>query len=81
MEKREIMEQVMEIVKETLEADQVAPGSRMQEDLELESLNFYELLGALENHFRIRIPEKILADTSTVKDIADVVIHILDGKR
>lgn len=81
MDRKEVTEQVIEIVKEVLETEDAGAESKMQEELEIESLDFYELLGALEHHFRVRIPEKILADTETVGDIADAVIRIMEKNR
>lgn len=73
----EILSEVIEIVEEVLEESDVTAESHMQDDLEIESLEFYELLGALENGFRIKMPEKILAGVETVEDIAIEVERIL----
>lgn len=77
MEFDEILSNVIEIVEEVLEESNVTAESHMQEDLEIESLEFYELLGALENGFRIKMPEKILADVDTVEDIAIEVERLM----
>lgn len=77
MEFDEILSNVIEIVEEVLEESNVTAESHMQDDLEIESLEFYELLGALENGFRIKMPEKILAGVETVEDIAIEVERLM----
>lgn len=77
MEFDEILSNVIEIVEEVLEESNVTAESHMQDDLEIESLEFYELLGALENGFRIKMPEKILAGVDTVEDIAIEVERLM----
>ena len=78
MSKQEILEKVIEIVEEIMEVEDVAEDTHMQEDLGIESMNFYELLGRLEDDFHIRMPEKVLAEVDTVQDIADEVERILN---
>ena len=52
----------------------------MQDDLHIESLDFYSLLANLEKQFRIRIPERVLAEVETVGDIVDEVMNIQNKK-
>ena len=78
MSKQEILEKVIEIVEEIMEVEDVAEDTHMQEDLGIESMNFYELLGRLEDDFHIRMPEKVLAEVDTVQDIANEVERILN---
>ena len=78
MSKQEILEKVIEIVEEIMEVEDVTEDTHMQEDLEIESMNFYELLGRLEDDFHIRMPEKVLAEVDTVQDIAEEVERILN---
>lgn len=78
MSKQEILEKVIEIVEEIMEVENVAENTHMQEDLGIESMNFYELLGRLEDDFHIRMPEKVLAEVDTVQDIANEVERILN---
>lgn len=73
MSYEEILEQTIEIVKEIMETDEVTAKTRMQADLGIESMNFYELLGRIEDDFRIRMPEKVLAEVDTVADIAKAI--------
>lgn len=78
MSYEEILDKVIDVIEEVLETQDVTGKTQMLEDLEIESLEFYELLGSLENAFRIKIPEKILAGVDTVEDIADEVERIMN---
>lgn len=76
----EILEKVIKLVEETLDVEDVTAETLMQDDLGIESLEFYELLSNLEMAFRIKIPEKILSNVETVDDIAYEVEKILEKK-
>ncbi|MBQ6886499.1 MAG: acyl carrier protein [Lachnospiraceae bacterium] len=76
----EILEQVIEIVKETMDVEEVTPETLMEDELGISSLEFYELLNNLESAFGIKIPEKILSNVETVEDIAYEVNTILERK-
>lgn len=78
MEMEDIIEKVIMVVKETLDRDDVEPDSLMVDDLNIESLEFYELLGNLESAFHIKVPEKILSNVDTVEDIAIAVQRIME---
>ena len=81
MEREEILKQVIAVVEKTLKVSDIDEDTYMQDDLHIESLDFYTLLANLEKNFRIRIPERILAAVETVGDIADEVETILAKKR
>ena len=80
MDREEILEGVIEVVKKTLKASDVDEDTFMQDDLHIESLDFYSLLANLEKQFKIRIPERYLAEVETVGDIADLVSDIRSKK-
>ncbi len=80
MERDEILTNVIEVVEDTLNAKDVEEGTYMQDDLHIESLDFYTLLSQLEKRFKIRMPERVLAKVETVGDIADEVEKILEKK-
>ena len=71
------LDQVIEVIKEVMKVDDIDEETYMQEDLHIESLEFYALLAKLEKKFKIRIPERVLAQVETVGDIADEVEKIL----
>ena len=80
MTKDEILDQVIEVVEKTLRVSDIDEDTYMQDDLHIESLDFYSLLANIEKQFRIRMPERILANVETVGDIADEVETILVKK-
>lgn len=80
MKKEEILDQVIEVVEKTLRVSDIDEDTFMQDDLHIESLDFYSLLANIEKQFRIRMPERILANVETVGDIADEVETILAKK-
>ncbi|MCR4930073.1 MAG: acyl carrier protein [Lachnospiraceae bacterium] len=80
MERSEVTEQVIEVVEKTLKVKDIDEDTYMQDDLHIESLDFYSLLANLEKQFRIRIPERVLAEVETVGDIVDEVINIQSKK-
>lgn len=77
---QEILDEVIEIVSEVMDTDDVTADMYMQDDLEISSLEFYELLSRLENAFGVKVPEKILSNVETVEDIAYEVNGIMEKK-
>ncbi len=80
MSSEEILDGVIEVVCEVMKVSDIDEDTYMQDDLHIESLDFYTLLAKLEKKFKIHIPERILAAVETVGDIADEVEAILDKK-
>ncbi|MGP1348265.1 MAG: acyl carrier protein [Stomatobaculum sp.] len=79
MTRDEVIEKVIEIVKDVVDIDdELTAESDMQEDVGIDSLDFYNLLGRLESDFKIRMPERVLAKTQTIEDIAAAVMNILE---
>jgi len=75
-----ILDEVIEIVKDVMETDEVDADTLMEDDLEIASLEFYELLSRLEKKFSIKMPEKVLSNVETVDDIAYEVETIMKKK-
>ena len=77
MEREEVIEKVIAVIRDVMDVNQVEidEDTEMQGDLNIDSLDFYSLLGARESNFHIRMPEKELANTETIGDIADAVIR------
>ncbi|MBP3339965.1 MAG: acyl carrier protein [Lachnospiraceae bacterium] len=76
----DILNEVIEIVKDVMETDEVDADTLMEDDLEIASLEFYELLSRLEKKFSIKMPEKVLSNVETVDDIAYEVETIMKKK-
>ncbi len=56
-----------------LEADHIQPDSRLNEDLDIDSLAAVELAMELENEFGIQIEDEELVKLKTVQDIVDLM--------
>ena len=76
MTRDEVIEQVIEVTEKTLKVKDIDEDTYMQDDLHIESLDFYSLLANLEKSFGIRIPERVLARVETIGDIADEIVEI-----
>ena len=63
-----------------MEFEDAVPEASLMGDLELESLQIYELLSELEAIFSIRIPERILLKVDTVQDLADEIEKLMEKK-
>ena len=70
-----VLDRVRRVVCEELSVspEEVQEHSSFIEDLEADSLDFVELIMALEAEFQIEIPDD---DVSTLKTVADVVAYI-----
>lgn len=79
MEIEEVMEKVIEVIGELDVEDEVTPEASLLDELELESLQIYELLASLESVFCVRIPEKVLLRIDTVQDLAGEIWKIMEG--
>jgi acyl carrier protein len=74
MEKQE----VLTAIKEELESrghqvDGLSEQTRLQEDLDLDSLDAVEFAGSLEDRFDIEIPDEELEDVETIGDAVQLV--------
>ena len=71
----EIEEKVKKIIVEQLEVapDKVKPEASFADDLKADSLAVVELVLALEESFKIEIPDE---DTEKIKTVGDVVNYI-----
>ena len=57
MDREEILEKLIPIIREVMDSqEEIDEETSMQEDLGIDSLDFYNLLGALESAFHIRMP-------------------------
>jgi len=66
---------VKEIIAQQLEVapDQVRPTASFQEDLKADSLAVVELVLALEEQFKLEIPDE---DTEKIKTVGDAINYI-----
>jgi acyl carrier protein len=83
MQRDEVMELVRKHLATELEVDpaKIAEGTRFREDLDADSLDLYELVMELEDHYGIRVSEEEAAEIVTVGDAVEFVVsHAPAGK-
>jgi acyl carrier protein len=83
MQRDEVMELVRKHLATELEVDpaKIAEGTRFREDLDADSLDLYELVMELEDHYGIRVSEEEAAEIATVGDAVEFVVsHAPAGK-
>lgn len=75
MERDEVMKLVRDHLVTELEVspDKISPGTRFREDLDADSLDLYELVMELEDHYGIRVSEEDAAGIETVGDAVEFV--------
>lgn len=75
MDKAEITKKVTEIISQQLEipADKIRGEASFTEDLKADSLAVVELVLALEEAFKIEIPDE---DTEQIKTVQDTIDYI-----
>ena len=69
------MERVKRIIEEKLglETSDYTLESRFNEDLDCDSLDFFDIVSSVEIEFNISIPDNVLKDLKTVKDLINYV--------
>ena len=70
-----MFEKVKELIEEklNLEGVEITLDSKFKEDLEVDSLDLFELVMALEDEFGIEIPTEDLEKIATVGDIIEYI--------
>jgi acyl carrier protein len=71
----DVEDKVKKIISEQLEVagDKVVPGASFMDDLKADSLAIVELVLALEEQFKIEIPDE---DTEKIKTVGDAINYI-----
>lgn len=78
MEKSMIEVEVISIIRKVLGDDnaRVQASNRLIDDLELSSLEVFELISLLEDRFECTIEEKVIREFVTVGDVIDFVVNV-----
>lgn len=68
-----MFEKLVEILKEQLNLDgkEIKPESSFKEDLEVDSLDLFELVMAIEDEFGVEIPSGDLEKLTTIQSVMD----------
>ena len=62
-----------------LDADKITDEATFEEDLEVDSLGVVELLMALEDEFRVKIPDEEAENITAVGEAIDMVVAKLSS--
>ena len=75
MSENETFEQLKELIVELLEVDEskVVPEASFADDFNADSLDFIELITAVEDTFKIEIPDEDAENLQTVQDALDYI--------
>ena len=68
-----MFEKLVEIIKEQLNLDgkEIKPESSFKDDLEVDSLDLFELIMAIEDEFGVEIPSEDLEKLTTIQSVMD----------
>ena len=68
-----MLEKVAAIIREQLNQEnvEITEATRFKEDLEVDSLDLFELVMALEDEYNVEIPSEELTDLTTVGAVID----------
>lgn len=68
-----MFEKLVEILKEQLNLDgkEIKPESSFKDDLEIDSLDLFELVMAIEDEFGVEIPSEDLEKLTTIQSVMD----------
>jgi acyl carrier protein len=83
MSEQDILGVIARHLEKTLEPPPDAPvtaETRLVDDLALDSLQSFEMLAVLEDHYRLTLSIELLQDVRTVGDVARVVAAQLGGQ-
>jgi acyl carrier protein len=77
MNKDEVFNLVRDHLAEELEVDpaRIADGTRFKQDLDADSLDLYELVMELEDHYGVSVSEEQAARIETVGDAVSFVVE------
>ena len=77
MNTAEVTSKLVEILKKITKRDEIELDMSLMDDMELESLDIFNVLAEAETEFKIRIPERLLKDVDTVEDLRDMIMGLL----
>jgi acyl carrier protein len=75
MSENETFKQLKKLIVELLEVDEskIVPAASFADDFDADSLDFIELLTAVEDTFKIEIPDEDAENLQTVQDAIDYI--------
>lgn len=79
-----VLAKIFEYLEENLAEKPSAPisaGSHLIRDLRLDSLQSFEMVSDLEDHFGITMPMELFQSVETVEDVARAVVGVIARER
>lgn len=79
-----VLAKIFEYLDENLVEKPTAPisaGSHLIRDLRLDSLQSFEMVSDLEDHFGITMPMELFQSVETVEDVARAVVGVIARER
>ena len=64
-----------------VQASQLTPEARIEDDLGADSLTIVQINMALEDHFNLTIPDERLQGVRTVADVFELIAESLEQRR
>lgn len=56
------------------------PDTKLADDLSLDSVNLMELLVDIEDHYDIGLPLNMMADITTIRELADKISQLVEDR-
>ena len=82
MRNEEIIEKINEFLEEEFEidADKIQPGANLKETLNLDSLDYIDLVVIIQSNFSFKVKPEDFAEIVTFQDFYDYVISRVNSK-
>lgn len=82
MTNEEIIEKINEFLVDEFEvdADEIAPDAPLKETLDLDSLDYVDLVVVIESNFGFKVKGEDFTDITTFQDFYDYVIEKVNNK-
>jgi len=56
-----------------IKVEEIKFNSKLQDDLGIDSVDFWDVISSIEKKFKYRIPDKIAAQLETVQDVVSIL--------
>lgn len=74
----EVVSLIVKHLEQTLDdPPELSASSTLLEDAQLDSMQSFEMVAALEDHYGIEIPFEALQNVKTIEDVAESVVELL----
>jgi len=83
-DREEVVAKVISYLEQQLEekpSQPIAPSSNLVKDLRLDSIQSFEMVADLEDHYDVSIPTELFEDVVTVEDVALKIHSVLIESR